>query len=387
MKSSQKNILPHSQAKLDLYQKYLEKYFTILGLAKGITKVNIYDLFSGTGIYENGKVGSPILAFEKVKGNRTFFKERNWSEKLITLTINDVDKSKIELVQSYIEELNSPKICEVKYFSSDTSTLFPQLVKELEDQSRLERNLLFIDPYGYKTIDPFSIKKLLDNKRTEIILFLPVSFLHRFKNVALTEDRNCYQALNDFIKKLFHDQHPILTPEALSIEDFIEYITEGFSFQNDFYCVNHTIERSKGNLFAVFFITSHIYGLERMLSVKWEEDKEFGKGHRIKSPQKSLFEKDEKEEIESINYIWLSRNLHDFIESKKQISNLDLYEFTLIKGYLPKHTNQILHDWHVQNSLIIIDAETGIEIRKPRTFHNKWDAYKERKAKIFIKIK
>jgi len=84
MKSSQKNILPHSQAKLDLYQKYLERYFTILGLAKRITKVNIYDVFSGTGIYENGKAGSPILAFEKVRENRTFFKEKNWSEKLIT---------------------------------------------------------------------------------------------------------------------------------------------------------------------------------------------------------------------------------------------------------------------------------------------------------------
>ena len=387
MKSSQKNILPHSQAKLDLYQKYLERYFTILGLAKRITKVNIYDVFSGTGIYENGKAGSPILAFEKVRENRTFFKEKNWSEKLITLTINDVDKSKIELVQSYIEELNSSKICEVKYFSSDTSILFPQLVKELENQSRFERNLLFIDPYGYKTIDPFNIKRLLDNKRTEIILFLPVSFMHRFKNVALTEDRKCYQALNDFIKKLFSDEHPILTPESLSIENFIEYITEGFNFQNEFYCVNHTIERSKGNLFAVFFITSHIYGLERMLAVKWEEDKEFGKGHRIKSAQKSLFEKDEKEEIQSINYVWLSRNLHDFIERKNQISNLDLYEFTLTKGFLPKHTNQILRDWDEQNSLFTIDAVTGIEFRKPRTFHNKWDAYKERKPKIFIKLK
>jgi len=54
---------------------------------------------------------------------------------------------------------------------------------------------------------------------------------------------------------------------------------------------------------------------------------------------------------------------------------------------LPKHTNQILRDWDEQNSLFTIDAVTGIEFRKPRTFHNKWDAYKERKPKIFIKLK
>ncbi len=387
MKSSQKNILPHSQAKLDLYQKYLEKYFAILGLAKNITKVNIYDLFSGTGIYENGKAGSPILALEKVRENRIFFEKNNWTTKPIKLTINDVDKAKISLVRDYINQLNNPKICDLEYFSLDTSVLFPEVITDLGNQSKFERNLLFIDPYGYKTIDPLNIKKLVDNKRTEIILFLPVSFMHRFKNIALTEERKCYQALNDFITKLFPDQHPILTPDTLSIKQFIEYITEGFTFQNEFYCVNHTIERSKGNLFAIFFITSHIYGLERMLSVKWEEDRDFGKGHRIKSTQQSLFEKDEKKEIESINYVWLSKNLHDFIEEKTQISNLELYEFTLSKGFLPKHTNQILHDWNDQSALTVIDALTKEEESKPRTFHNKWDAYKEKKPKIFIKLK
>lgn len=36
-KRKAKNIvLPHSKAKLDLYSSYLEKYFAILGLAKGI---------------------------------------------------------------------------------------------------------------------------------------------------------------------------------------------------------------------------------------------------------------------------------------------------------------------------------------------------------------
>lgn len=387
MRKSQTNVLSHSQAKLDLYQKYLEKYFSILGLAKGVSKVNIYDLFSGTGIYENGKAGSPILAFEKVKENRIFFNEMNWTLKPIKLTINDVDESKVKIVKEYLELLNTPEICELKYYSSDTVQLFPSIITELSAQARTERNLLFIDPYGYKTIDPINIRRLLDNLRTEIILFLPISFMHRFKNTSLVEEKSCYQALNDFITKLFPEGHQMLVPENLSIDKFIQYTTEAFSFNNKYYCANHTIERSKGNLFAVFFITSHIYGLERMLTVKWDEDKEFGQGHRIKPDQVSLFEQEEKQEIQNHNYESLSNELNAFIKKKEKITNLELYEFTLRKNFLPKHSNQILNNWKKEKAIVILDALTNIQIDKPRTFYNKWDDYKTKIPKIIIKLK
>ncbi len=142
MKKSQKKILPHSQAKLDLYQKYLEKYFAILGLAKSVTKVNIYDLFCGTGIYEDGKEGSPILAFRKIQENREFFKKNNWSQKPITLTVNDSDPLKITSVQHYIESHNTAKACDLTFTSESVATLFPKLVNELSSQNDRERNLL-----------------------------------------------------------------------------------------------------------------------------------------------------------------------------------------------------------------------------------------------------
>lgn len=387
MKHSQKNILPHSQAKLDLYQKYIEKYFSILGLAKGITKINIFDLFCGTGIYEDGKEGSPILAFNKVKEVYNFFFKKGWPLKPIEILVNDEDKNKINNVEEYLTKLNKPEICKLRFYSSDVKILLPQIIREINNQSKQERNLLFIDPYGYKSIDPLEINALLTNKRTEIILFLPVSFMHRFKNVSLVAENLCYQALYDFITKLFPTIHPIRTPDNLTIYKLIEYITTGFSFNDKFYCVNHSIERSKGNFYAIFFITSHIYGLERMLSVKWQEDKEFGKGHRIKSPQLSLFDDEEKEEIKNNNYVWLASNLHDYIEEMNIISNLDLYKFTLTKGFLPKHSNQILKDWKNQSAIKVLNATTNVEILKPRSFHNNYNDYKSQIPKILIKFK
>ncbi len=387
MKKSQQNVLPHSQAKLDLYQAYLEKYFAILGLAKGIEKVNIYDLFCGTGIYEDGKEGSPIIAFNKICKNREFFKQNNWPVKPISLLVNDSDPTKINIVKAYLEAKNNPSVCDLQFHSSNTTQLFPEIVAEINKQSKKERNLLFIDPYGYKEISPKSIKDLLENGRTEIILFLPVSFMHRFKNISLVEERKCYQALNDFIVQLFPENHAIRNLEKVDVETFTRYLSEGLSFQEKYFCVSHQIERSKNNLFAVFFITSHIYGLERMLTVKWENDKDFGTGYRQPQPQISMFEQEEKKDIESLNYVWLSRNLHDLIEERKVISNLDLYKFTLQKGFLPKHSNSILKNWVSEKAIMVLNAETGEIIVSPRTFHNKWEDYREGKPKIQIKFK
>jgi hypothetical protein len=89
-KRNAKNIvLPHSQAKLDLFKIYLEKYLPILTLAKGITKINIYDIFCGSGVYEDGNIGSPLIAVECVRKTNQLMDKNNWTKKPITLSIND----------------------------------------------------------------------------------------------------------------------------------------------------------------------------------------------------------------------------------------------------------------------------------------------------------
>ena len=63
-RNAKKIVLPHSKAKLDLFRSYLEKYLPILTLAKTITKINLYDVFCGNGIYDDGNIGSPLIAVE-----------------------------------------------------------------------------------------------------------------------------------------------------------------------------------------------------------------------------------------------------------------------------------------------------------------------------------
>jgi three-Cys-motif partner protein len=63
-----KNTLQiHSQEKVKFYKTYLNRYLRIMCLSKHIDRINIYDVFCGMGIYEDGGKGSPIAAFDEIK--------------------------------------------------------------------------------------------------------------------------------------------------------------------------------------------------------------------------------------------------------------------------------------------------------------------------------
>lgn len=63
-------MLIHSEAKVEFFKKYLERYLRILYLAPSVDEINIFDVFCGTGIYDNAKKGSPIVAFDVIKNLR-----------------------------------------------------------------------------------------------------------------------------------------------------------------------------------------------------------------------------------------------------------------------------------------------------------------------------
>jgi len=87
-KSSVKDVIePHSQAKLDFYKYYLNRYLPILYLSDFITRINIFDIFCGTGVYKDGKFGSPIIAYNEIINVKNQYKDK--TSKVISLTVND----------------------------------------------------------------------------------------------------------------------------------------------------------------------------------------------------------------------------------------------------------------------------------------------------------
>lgn len=373
-------VLPHSQAKLDLYKSYLEKYFAILGLAKGIDKINLFDIFCGIGVYKDGNIGSPIIAVDCIKRNNELFDKNNWKKKSIYFLINDGQKGKVENVKNI---LSGQKIENLKidFFNVDANEMLDEVISKVQNASYNERNLVFIDPYGYSEIDKNKLFNILKTGYSEILLFLPVMQMYRFAETAMTDfEKKCYEDLRKFISDFIpnFEKHD-------NVFDFINALTLAFSFNGKFFSCAHYIERDKGNYYGVFFITSHIYGLERMLSVKWEKDQIHGQGFRKPEKQTRLFETEEKIEDQNYNLAWLAKNIHDYLTSGPLKNNLDLYEFVLRKNFLPKHANAILKDWQKEKQFVL-DFESKTPLQRKNSFYLSFYEFKTNLPKVIYKL-
>lgn len=381
---AKKVMLPHSKAKLDYYQSYLRIYLPILRLASFTQNINIFDVFCGTGIYDDGTKGSPVLAFEAIKEST----ENHIGKDLtpVNLIINDIETDKIEGIKKYLSNKND-KICKIFFENMDANDFLEEVEKLIINQGTDQRNLILIDPYGYKNINKKNIEKLLSSRRnTEIILFLPVSQIYRFTGKVLNEADTNVKALKDFIESFFPKRsHPIYNKSMTHEKDLIEYIREALTFHDDFFATSYFIQRDKReHYYALFSIMPNIYGLEKNLAVKWKLNEESGEGFEQPKAFVGLFDAQFKQAAIQEQYNKLKDLLLEFIEMKGKVNNNQLYEFTLKNMFLPKHSNIVLKQLQNDGVIEVVDANAKGKA-KCGAFYQNYTNYKSDDIKIIIR--
>lgn len=367
-KDTKENIFEHSQAKLEFYKNYLSQYLVVLLNDSYTQTINIYDIFCGIGIYKDGNEGSPIIAIKIIEDLLKKYLKN------INLTINDKDKSKVDFVKKYIEH-NHKNNCLIKDYNLDAIEMLKIVNQEIYSSKRGVKNLIFIDPYGYKEIYKKDISNIMSSKNSEIIIFLPISQMYRFSRVALTDkENNSYKHLRRFIEDFFEEGHDIYKETYENQLEYINYIKEAFSFKNKYYSASYHIHKEKKDYYALFFITNHIYGLEKILDTKWKLDDLCGKGFKKTTQQFGLFDEEFKSEKKDdcVNHFKLQ--LKNFLKEFK--TNVDLYEFTLKMGFCIKHVVKIL-----KTEKLIFDREV-----KKNSFYINYKNYKEKNIKYKVRI-
>jgi three-Cys-motif partner protein len=356
-----KNILPHTQAKLDLFKGYLEHYLRVLENADFCKQIHLFDIFCGAGLYEDGKRGSPLLTIDCIRNINKEIMNNGKSIKPITLTVNDFDAEKIENVKSNAD-LQGIENCSIEYCNKDANEMLDIVTNRIADYPHDHRNLVFIDPYGYSLISKNRIIQLLRNRCTEIILFLPVMQMYRFTNKALNEnEKPQYEPLYKFIMSFFDNQNKV---ETKTIFEYIRSIKDALSINHSYFTCSHYIEREKGSYYALFFIGFNIYGLEKMLETKWKLDTAKGRGfnQHKDTMQLCLFE-EEMNELDNLREIsYLGEILCQNITQKKSLTNVEIYELTLRNEFLPKHANTALRDLVKNNKIREVNNSTGYGI-------------------------
>jgi three-Cys-motif partner protein len=351
---NEKALEDHSKAKIELYKRYLSIYLNIIARVDFIDKIHLYDLFAGEGIYENEEKGSPLIALQCIKDHyfsngkscpnmEVYFNDHGQSE-------IEPNKSKIDRIKFLAQKLFIPANVNINYKETGYNDIIPEVISALQNLPKNERALLFIDPWGYKEINPTELRTLLQNRLTEILLFLPVYHMYRFADKAMNDGDKFPggRPLERFLSTLFNEERP----NTNSPLQFIDSLSNHFkAFLQIRYTDTFVIERDKGNFFCLFFFTNHKKGYQKMLEAKWTLDENEGKGFIINdSPgQIGMFQV-----VETDNYIY---KVKDFLKENSNVTNIELFEFGLSNRHLPKHTKMVLDKFKTQGILDVVSLD------------------------------
>lgn len=330
----------HSQLKLALYEDYLNIFLPVLLLSKKFKRINVYDLCCGKGYYDkNQKDGSPVLALKSIIHNYEEYAIKKNFHCTINFIYNDEDKEAYDSTTEHLNKIEKSPDIKLYPFNKDFTDLINEtIIKALKSHDSSVRNLFFIDPYGYKSITENILKGLLENKKSEIILFLPISHIHRFKGIAIEDDYESpqYTALRNFIYEFVPENDSFFKSKDVSVIELCEKIKEGFSFLDTYYTAFQLIERNQQNYNALFFISHEHYGLEKFLEVKWNIDKESGIKSKLNNLQLNLFQ-------EKSTKIYKDK-IVEYLKTNKNATNVDMYFFGLKIGLTRKICNEILKE-------------------------------------------
>ncbi|MFH1049328.1 MAG: three-Cys-motif partner protein TcmP [bacterium] len=369
----------HTQAKLELYNNYLEKYLRILSFSPYVNKIIIFDLFSGSGIYDDGTLGSPMIAYEAISNTQKLLNESKRPNKDIQLFINDNDILCYEKLKNNINKLRDIEKLKIHIDNKKFSEIIVKIIDFLSNIDNKTRVIIFLDPFGYKDIDIRKIEEMLSNEKTEVFLFLPTSDIRRFIKPAIKSNKPEYEPLNKLLKDLF-----VLNNHVINIDDDISFINSirlALNFRLKYYSSSHYLQKENKHYYSLFFITSHILGLEKFLETTYEKDPELGRGSRINSNKSlSLFDMTNYNPFESD----IQNTLMKIIPKDKVISNRDLYEQILLNQYLPKFVEPLIEK-QINNSIDIYDKNMKKLEKKPRSFYLKFDYFKESLPRIYFK--
>jgi hypothetical protein len=140
------------------------------------------------------------------------------------------------------------------------------------------------------------------------------------------------------------------------------------------------LERSSNVLYAIFFISSNLYGLDKIVESKWALNPTTGRGynHNKNPNQITLFDFTTDENTYYNEISVLEDLLLEELIFTETMNNMQLYEFVLQNEYMPKHANEAIANLLKKNKIILHGNinKTGIS----------WDNYKNFKIVSEIKL-
>jgi len=317
--------------KLEIFERYLEAWLPVFIHNSRDNEVVIFDFFAGSGKDSIGQDGSPLRILKKIKEFQADIFRKHFS---ITVKLNELEEKKFIDLRSLVEEEYSKfdrlkRHVKIEYFNQDFCDLFLQ-------QSNLffsVPSLLFFDQNGIKYIDNNIIKQLESFYRSDFLFFIASSILRRF-----SDDPNIQTYHPDL------DVGLLKNAEHRDIHRFITlYYRSLLSKGSELKIYPFTIKKDySSNIYGLIFGSKHPLGVSKFLEIAWEKNKLNGEANfdiddDMKKDQGVLFGEKPRKKVDLFK-----KELTEYILWKKEISNKEIFDFTLERGHLPSHAVEVL---------------------------------------------
>jgi len=326
------NIKPYDEStltKLEIFERYIQAWLPVFIQTPYVDSAAIWDFFAGSGQDSGGVPGSPLRILRQIN----YFREQIVEKKmLIRILLNEEMKWKsidlTKLVDLSRDQWSLNGLVTVDCRNEDFQVLFPNLYIELKRQP----NLIFIDQYGIKHITKKIFKMLIELPKTDFLFFISSSSMKRFAKTpefaAIFSDftpgnfdnvrlEDVHRMMLDYYKRIIPPDNPIrLYPFTL---------------------------RKGSNVYGLVFGSGHTLGVEKFLDLAWDQnqlngeanfdiDDDIGKARCSLFPELRRLTKRECYE----------RDLETFIRDSGEVTNRQIYEFTIGKGHPKAHAKECI---------------------------------------------
>lgn len=330
--------------KLSIFEQYLTAWLPVFVMS-GHKKLTICDLFAGAGKDSNGVPGSPLRIIRVLERFNDQIREKGVTVEVI---LNDNQSEVVELLKEAVDESFRCDILgrnvNFSYHCEDFQALFRSLYGKL----KLQPNLIFIDQYGIKHVTEDIFQKLVCLERTDFLFFISSSFVKRFAGTSEFQqyfpdlDRNAVsEAKPSDIHRILLKYYRGKVPDGNTIKLY------PFSLQKG------------ANIYGLIFGSKHPRGVEKFLQLAWKENPTNGEANYDIDDDESkaiptLFDMG----LRTKREIFESR-LEGFIVEHGEVTNRDVYYFTLICGHPPSHGKKCIVRLRKEGK-VKCDAQIGV---------------------------
>ena len=270
----------HTKAKHDLLRAFFQKWVSIHSESfakRGGGLVRVFDGFAGPGVYSGGESGSPLILMRALCASPKL--HSRWSSIDYELHFVEKERARAELLETKLSEFEAAMRNRVGWSERVSWTVtcgrYEENVPEpVAGNSAL---FLFLDPFGYSHSPMTLTQNLIQQPKSDTLIFLPLSFVNRFAGRVGQE-----QALDRFFgTSAWRDVHDGPgRPQALLALFQEQLRVAGLGFVLPF----RLRPEDRGNEYWIVGGSGHLSGLASIKEGYWAVDPVNGQGFAAPRP-------------------------------------------------------------------------------------------------------